>query len=191
MSRRTYFIAGRTVGLAHEVAGDDRLRYENWLDPAVQRGYNYRPRWHTFEEFCAFFRNPERPPHRFVATVVRLVDERPIGTVSLAPEYREPDLSIAIYRGSRRSGYGSEAFGLAVDYVFRNLQLDEIVASAREDNLRSIRMLEHCGFKREASEDEIVDDEFGGGKVKWLAFSLARSSWKCRADSPANAADRD
>ena len=176
-TQRYYYIKGKNIGVAREEPADRRLSYENWLDPVMQRNFNYRPNWASFEEFCAFFDDPNRPPNRFIAVVVRLADEQPVGRLSLSPEGREPDLGISIYRQFRGLGYGAEAFRLAVDYIFQNMDLHYIVAGAREDNKASIRMLEKIGFKRDPDRDEEYEDNFGEGRVQWPEFRLDRSDW--------------
>lgn len=100
--------------------------------------------------------------------------------VSLSPEGHEPDLSIAVFPEFRGLGYGSEAYALAVRYIFENLALDHLVAGSREDNAASIRMLEKASFVRRAEKDEVYDNKFGPGKVKWLAFNLPRANWRAR-----------
>ncbi len=173
--KRDYFVKGDRVGLARSIPNEERMEYENWLDSEMQRDYNYRPHWSSFAEYHQFFRDPNRPPPRFFATVVRLADQRPIGSVSLAPAHREPDLSISLYRPFRGLGYGTEAYQLAVAHILTNFDVEFLFASTREDNTASMRALEKTGFERVPEKDEMVDDNFGKGQVRWLAFQLRRT----------------
>lgn len=173
---RSYYVLGTHVGLSVEEPTDRRLRYENWLDREQQRAFNHQPQWQSHEDFCAFFDAPGRPKSRFEATVVRLSDQQPIGTVTLAPANRDPDLSITLWRDYRGHGYGSEAFRLASDYVLAAFDLPYIIAASREDNVASIKMLEKCDFRRDPEKDELLEDAFVQGMVRWLAFRRDRVS---------------
>lgn len=46
-------------------------------------------------------------------------------------------------------GYATEAVSLAVDYAFGTLKLHRIEAGVMPHNLRSMRVLEKCGFSKE------------------------------------------
>lgn len=177
-NQREYFVKGRRVALARCTSADSRLNYENWLDSEVQRNFNTVPPWSTFEEYTAFWNSSERPPRRFVATIVCLPGGGPIGIMSLSPEGREPDLSICLYRGLRGQGLGTEAFRLAAAYVFGSLGLDFIVAGAYEHNEASVRMLTKAGFSRDHNRDVFEDNQFGDGQVRQLAFRLEKSEWE-------------
>ena len=45
-------------------------------------------------------------------------------------------------------GYATEANRRVLDYAFGTLKLDQILAMARTENLRSLRVLEKLGFRR-------------------------------------------
>ena len=92
--------------------------------------------WESYEDFLAMFTHPDRPPQRFTASIVRLQDQATVGRISLAPAYLEPDLGIWIYEPFRFKGYGTEVVRLAVDYIFRALELDYIIAGIYEFNRR-------------------------------------------------------
>ncbi|MBD3367162.1 MAG: GNAT family N-acetyltransferase [Candidatus Eisenbacteria bacterium] len=179
-AERSFFIKGEHVGLARRVPADDRLVHENWRDPEVQRAYNVRPPWDDLDSFRAFHASPERRPFRFDAAVVDLRDGSCRGVVTLAPPEREPDISISLFRGSRGGGLGAEALGLALEYSFRKLELDHVVAGAYEHNVVSIALLEKLGFRREPGADLTEDDAFGPGSVRQLGFRLDRVDWEER-----------
>ena len=176
-TQREYFIKGARIGLAKRIEDDHRLNYENWLDLDMQKNFNHVCRWQSLEEYLAFFCSPSRPKQRFVATIICLVDEHPIGNISLAPESLEPDLSICLYSDFRGKGFGTKAFDLAVKYVFENYNLDFIVAGAYEHNIASIKMLKKLGFRHDDSKDSIENNEFGDGRVRQLAFRLDKDEW--------------
>ncbi len=72
-------------------------------------------------------------------------------------------------------GIVSEAWGLVVDYIFENFDVRKVEAGVFSWNPASVRVLEKCGFKREAVLREgvvrfgEVCDEF--------RFGLLREEW--------------
>ena len=57
-----------------------------------------------------------------------------------------PDLSIRIFKPYRNQGFGSMAFALGAKYCFDILGYEKIYAGCYPDNIKSMRMLEKCGF---------------------------------------------
>lgn len=47
----------------------------------------------------------------------------------------------------KSQGYGSEAIGLAIDYVFKVLKLRKIIVDTSNSNLRMQRILKKYGFE--------------------------------------------
>ena len=64
-------------------------------------------------------------------------------------EDRSGDLGYTIAREYQGQGFASEAVGCVIDYAFREMGLNRIVATTECRNLRSIAMLERLGFRRE------------------------------------------
>lgn len=175
--KRRYSVRGDRVGLAESRPEDERLNFENWQDPVVQRAYNSPCPWKDLGEYLAPPQSPERPCARFRATIVRVTDLRPLGVITLAPEDRAPDLAINVYREYRGQGYGTEAFKLALGYVFREFDLEFVVAGAYNHNGSSIGMLGKLGFRRCPDEGCVEESRFGDGQIRQLAFRLERSDW--------------
>ncbi len=174
--KRTVDVVGRLVALGTVCPGDDRLHYQIWRDEEVQQGFNAPLPWPTFESWLAFWSAPERPPRRYVGTILRLPEEKPVGFVSLAPAGREPDLAIVLEAGSRGRGLGTEAMRFAADHVVRAFGLPYVVAGAFEHNRASLRMLEKAGFVRAPEEDVTEENRFGPGEVRQLGWRRDRPS---------------
>lgn len=94
-----------------------------------------------------------------------------IGVLRLSSE-EEPDLAIWIYPQHRGKGYGTEAFSLAVDYIFRNMNLRKIYACCYCDNRASLRTLEEVGFVRRSVGDQQEENCFTGEPATQLSFVL-------------------
>ena len=56
------------------------------------------------------------------------------------------DMSINIFKPYRNQGFGTMAFTLGAKYCFDILGLEKIYAGCYPDNIRSLKMLEKCGF---------------------------------------------
>ncbi len=176
VSTRSFYRRGREVALAEFLHEDYRPFYETWKDSETQRNFNSRHEDEGYEYFLANFTNPDRPPQRFNATIVNLQDQTPIGRSSLAPAHREPDLGIWIYEQYRFQGYGTEAVRLSVDYIFRELGLNYIVAGIYEHNQPSINLFTKVGFTRVPQLDKVEESVFGEGKITQLAFRIDNPS---------------
>ena len=171
-SDRIFYTKGRTVGLTKFLMEDYRPFYQTWKDISTQRNFNTTHSWESYEDFLTLFTNPDRPPQRFNATIVRLKDQIPVGRITLAPVHLEPDLGIWIYKPFRFKGYGTEAVQLSVDFIFREFDLEYIVAGIYEHNQPSINLFTKVGFFRVPELDEIEDNDFGGGKITQLGFQI-------------------
>ena len=171
-SSRIFYTKGKVVGLTEFLLEDYRLFYQTWKDPDTQRNFNAKHDWKSYEDFLGMFTNPDRPPQLFNATIVRLQDQARIGCSSLAPAHLEPDLGIWINELFRFKGYGTEAVQLSVDFIFRELDLNYIVAGIYEHNQASINLFTKVGFFRSPELDEIEDSVFGDGKITQLGFRI-------------------
>ena len=169
---RNFYIKGRAVGLTEFLVEDYKPFYQTWKDISTQRNFNTMHYWESYEDFLALFTNPDRPPQRLNATIVRLKDQIPVGRISLAPTHLEPDLGIWIYKPFRFKGYGTEAVQLSVDFIFREFDLDYIVAGIYEHNQPSINLFTKAGFFRVPELDEVEDNDFGDGKITQLGFRI-------------------
>ena len=171
-SKRSFYRRGKVVGLTEFLHTDCRPFYETWKDAVTQRNFNSKHEDESYEDFLAFFTAPDRPPQRFNATIVSLLDQKPIGRSSLAPAHLEPDLGIWIYAPYRFKGYGTEAVRLSVDYIFCKFDLDYIVAAIYEHNQASINLFTKVGFVRAPQLDEVEESVFGDGEITQLGFRI-------------------
>jgi [ribosomal protein S5]-alanine N-acetyltransferase len=63
--------------------------------------------------------------------------------------HRRAEIGFAIAQETWGRGFASEAVGLLVDFAFHTLGLHRLEADTDPDNVRSLRLLERQGFKRE------------------------------------------
>ena len=175
---RIFYTKGRVVGLTEFLMEDYRPFYQTWKDLSTQKNFNTMHYWESYEDFLALFTNPDRPPQRFNATIVRLKDRVPVGRISLAPAHLEPDLGIWIYKPFRFKGYGTETVQLSVDFIFGEFELEYIVAGISEHNQPSINLFTKVGFFRASELDGIEDTVFGDGKITQLGFRINKPNTK-------------
>ena len=174
---RIFYLKGQKVGLAEFLEDDYRLMYDIQKDPVTQRNFNVKFRWERYEDYVRFFTDPERPPYRFVTTIVRLEDGMPVGRISVSPSSMDPDLGIWVFKRFQNMGYGSEAVVLAVKYLFENVGLDYVVVGIYEHNAASWRLFENVGFQRAPEYDEVEKNVFGQGEIVQVGFVLEKEKW--------------
>ncbi|MCL4324664.1 MAG: GNAT family N-acetyltransferase [Candidatus Thermoplasmatota archaeon] len=90
---------------------------------------------------------------RFV--IAKIEDDRPIGVVGFYrahPVFEGYDLWYALCDVSeRRKGYGKEAVGLTLDFLFAHTRSERVGATSDVENESSYRLLESLGFRREGT----------------------------------------
>jgi ribosomal-protein-alanine N-acetyltransferase len=97
--------------------------------------------------------DPRSLAPRFV--VERTSDHRVIGFVGHYQAHPVLELTDVWYvlgdRSERHKGYGREAVGLLVDYLFHSTGLARVGATCDTDNIPSYKLLERIGFRREGT----------------------------------------
>ena len=157
MERKIYISDDQLVLAEYHTALDAEANYNCWQDPDTQAGYNFK-----MDFTLDTFRN--RPIRsRFLAAIIRKIDNVVIGIVSLSPENTLPDLAIMIYPPYRQQGYGTKAFVLALNYCFRTFNLDQIHAGCYETNIASLKILTTCGFVPHL-EGNVAEQHFESGE---------------------------
>lgn len=74
------------------------------------------------------------------------------------------------------NGYMTEAVGALLNYAFAKLKLNRIQASAEPANMRSIRCMERCGFKKEGVMRQL--DYYKGGYHDDVVYSILKNECK-------------
>lgn len=146
---------------------DDRDMYECWQDREVEKAYNGIMR-STFEEFCNF--DIER--FRFWVTIVDKESKAKVGTMRLGLDEMCPDLAIWLYKPYRGKGFGTEAFRLALRYLFETYGYEELSAGCYEDNEASQNMLSKVGFWRRPDRDEKEESCFTGELITQQEYRI-------------------
>jgi RimJ/RimL family protein N-acetyltransferase len=123
---------------------------------------------------------PHLDPRSDGVFAIDLLDGRHIGMV----DYRDVDVvaqsaTVGITIGEKDlwgQGYGSEALGLLVDYLFDHLNLHRVQLDTWSGNERAIRSFARVGFREEGRLREAI---WGPGRYfDTVMMGLLRSEWR-------------
>jgi RimJ/RimL family protein N-acetyltransferase len=81
-------------------------------------------------------------------------------------------------RAERGKGYGREAVGLLVDYLFHEYELARVGATADTSNVPSLKILERLGFRREGTLRSALFHHAAWHDV--AVFGVTPSEWTAR-----------
>jgi len=183
MSERKIFVKNDIISLAEYLTEDYLECYNSWFDEEVQKGYNFK-RTNTFEEYVE--QNRERKELHYIAGCAIILNENDklIGSIgiSMFPEGFPPDMSIIIFKPYRNQGFGTMAFKLGAKYCFDILGLEKIYAGCYPDNIRSMKMLEKCGFISHPAGNIAETHYITGEPVTQFDFVLCRDDFKLLED---------
>jgi RimJ/RimL family protein N-acetyltransferase len=140
-----------------DVTPDDADLLDGWATTENKGPFNDFGMPHSPVDRDALARGPMRNERNGQLIVERIVDDRPIGTVSWHLERYGPNeesgawnIGIALIPEARGHGYGTEAQRLVADYLFATTRVHRVEASTDVENLAEQRSLEKAGFIREA-----------------------------------------
>jgi len=106
----------------------------------------------------------------------RKSDGHVIGDVHLGDvvEMYLAHIGYLVHRDARRQGYAKEAVLAALRYTFEETSIGRVRALALPRNKASLRLLESCGFQREAL---LRDGDYGGRVEDVLYLSAEKWAW--------------
>jgi len=120
--------------------------------------------------------------HEMKDFIIEKKDGTKIGTIShfyvlhIAASFKLLEIGYVILPNERGKGYGSEATGIMVDYLFLSKDTMRIQATTDARNLASQRVLEKTGFKKEGT---LRKCRFIRGKwTDEYLYSILREEWK-------------
>jgi RimJ/RimL family protein N-acetyltransferase len=80
-------------------------------------------------------------------------------------------------------GYGTEALNLLVDYLFDEMDLEEVRAATWTGNKRMMRCAEKCGFVEVARSPYEAEYSVRGEPLERIEFSITRQEWLAIRDA--------
>ncbi|MDX1934316.1 MAG: GNAT family protein [Capsulimonadales bacterium] len=123
-------------------------------------------------------RQPGTPEEGYQMGIARRDTDELIGDLYLRLldyDPRQAEIGYTLARPHQRRGYAREAVRAFCGYLFDDLQLHRLIAYTSTENVRSVRLLESLGFRREGWTRESVDindrwhDEY--------LYALLRREW--------------
>ena len=102
----------------------------------------------------------------------------------LETEPRKADVGIALAPEFQGRGYATETLRALLDYLLVALGKDRVFGSVDPRNVRSMRLLQRVGMRKEAHRVKSL--WFKGEWVDDAIFAITASEWKCRLNNAPN-----
>jgi RimJ/RimL family protein N-acetyltransferase len=153
--------------------------YLSWLnDKSLMRYSRQRFVHHTRESAVAYLRSFENSPNKFWA-IYRRADRLHIGTMTayVEPAARTADVGILVgHAEARARGYGREAWGVAMDYLFRVERVQKVTGGTSALNAAMVRVFHHWRMRLEEvrRDAEMID----GRPAEVLRFGMLSREWE-------------
>jgi RimJ/RimL family protein N-acetyltransferase len=153
--------------------------YLSWLnDKSLMRYSRQRFTHHTRDTSLAYLRSFENSPNKFWA-IYRRADRLHIGTMTAYVDRsaRTADIGILVgHTEARGRGFGREAWGQAMDYLFRVEGVDKVTGGTSALNAAMVRVFHYWQMRLEAVEKdaEMID----GAPADMLRFGMRCREWE-------------
>ncbi len=145
--------------------GDITDEYIGWLnDQQLMQHSRQRLHVHTAESCEGYLRSFEGTRHWFW-NVDRRDNGRQVGTMTAYVNWASTNVGLLI--GHPGEGYGSEAFGAVLAYLFEYEEVRKVVVGTQRTNEAMIRIALRWGMRRERGTADIAC--FGIFRQQWLA----------------------
>ena len=110
-----YIIENEKIGLKQYTYDDEYDMYMCWQDIDTQKGYNF-----ILTESFDEFKDDDIIKFKFWVVIEDKITKEKVGVIRLGLDEKCPDLAIWMYPQYRNQGYGTNAFKLALSYIFNN-----------------------------------------------------------------------
>ena len=153
--------------------------YLSWLnDKSLMRYSRQRFEHHTRDSSIAYLRSFENSPNRFWA-IYRRADRLHVGTMTayVDPVVRTADIGVLVgHAEARARGFGREAWGLAMDYLFRVEGMRKVTGGTSVLNSAMVKVFRHWRMRLEevGREAEVIE----GRPTDVLRFGMLRNEWE-------------
>jgi RimJ/RimL family protein N-acetyltransferase len=153
--------------------------YLGWLnDKSLMRYSRQRLTSHTRDTALDYLRSFANSPNKFWA-IYRRTDRLHIGTMTAYVDRSAGSADIGILVGhaeARGKGFGREAWGLAMDYLFRVAGVEKVTGGTSALNAAMVRVFHHWQMRLEEVEKdaEMID----GRPSDVLRFGMLCREWE-------------
>jgi RimJ/RimL family protein N-acetyltransferase len=152
-------------------------------DPRVQRVMGIAPKADAIRSYWEPMArlDPYSDPEWLSLLVEHRADKKVMGTVGFGvmvidPQHKQGTIGWCLSPRFRGFGYATEAAGRLLDFLFADLELHRVSARTGHDNVRSWRLMERLGMRKEAHFREAhtaLSNEWGDEVV----YAVLRSEW--------------
>jgi len=153
--------------------------YLSWLnDKSLMRYSRQRFEHHTRDSSIAYLRSFENSPNKFWA-IYRRADRLHVGTMTayVDPFVRTADIGVLVgHAEARARGFGRQAWGLAMDYLFRVEGMRRVTGGTSVLNSAMVKVFRHWRMRLEdvGREAEVIE----GRPTDVLRFGMLRNEWE-------------
>jgi RimJ/RimL family protein N-acetyltransferase/uncharacterized glyoxalase superfamily protein PhnB len=138
------------------------------------------PYWHTLahrtlEDTRSAIEAMLRPPRACWWAVQVIETQETIGFLGFLGFGTNPGFGYAIHPAHRLRGYATEAARAALDFGFRQLDLDRLELWVHEGNTASIRLAQSLGFERRGCFRQVYPRE--GRSRETAVYGATRTQW--------------
>jgi ribosomal-protein-alanine N-acetyltransferase len=181
MTRNEATITGERILLRPFAKRDAQDIYEGARDYAVSR-WTFIPRPYTIESAYQFIRIAQkhrRAKKAFHHVIVLKETGRVIGGTGLMdyfPKHKRGEVGLWVARKYWGHGYASEALELMLEFCFKEMGLQRVVAGVFVGNDRSQRMVEKAGFTLEGLFRRHIKQR--GRWLDLLRYGYLREEWQ-------------
>jgi RimJ/RimL family protein N-acetyltransferase len=180
------WIVGSTVEL--RAFGPELItgEYLGWLnDKSLMRYSRQRLVDHTRESSLDYLRSFEGSPNKFWA-IYRRADRLYIGTMTAYVDRTaagSADIGILVgHAEARGRGFGREAWGLAMDYLFRVEGVEKVTGGTSALNAAMVRVFHHWQMPLEEVEKDA--ERIDGRPADVLRFGMRQEEWEKAQPQP-------
>lgn len=171
-------ITGKEIILKVLIETNCNQNYVDWLNnKAVNRFLETRHTENNLELVKNFVLEKYNSKHDYLFGIFLKHSNRHIGNIKLGAinfHYKTADISYFIgEKDCWGKGYATEAINLVVDFAFTELELFKVQAGVIEENLGSCKVLEKCGFTKEAVlKKQFIIDSRRKDQIIYTKFNL-------------------
>jgi [ribosomal protein S5]-alanine N-acetyltransferase len=150
---------------------------------ALHRGWVQAPETPSaFAAYVARYQPTDTEPRNVGFLVLRNEDDALAGVINFSEiirgAFESGYVGYYAFAPFAGDGYMTEAFALALDFVFRELGLHRVEANVQPANIRSLALVERVGFVREGYSRRYV--KIAGRWRDHVRFAMLAEDWKMR-----------
>lgn len=159
MDKKNLKIEGQRIYLRSLSIEDATEEYCSWINnPDIN--FFLETKKTSIEDLKEYIKAKNNNPNCIFLGIFLNNNDQHIGNLKLEPiNFNEKNAIIGLLIGDKNSWgkrYGTEAYKILLKYVFENLELEEILSGAYEDNKAALKVAYKIGFKNYDKINNII-----------------------------------